>query len=48
MGELTGKQRDKEISRPDMEIHDDIFLVAGGDDIMAGFIERYNMKFGNH
>ena len=45
VGELTGKQRDMKISRKDMEIHDDTLLVAGGNNIIGGIVERYIMKF---
>ena len=47
MGNVTGKQRDREISRLDMEIHDDTLLVAGKHHIHGGFVERYNLNFDN-
>ena len=48
MGELTGKQRDREMNRSDIGIrNDDTLLVAAEYDSIPqrGFVERYNMKF---
>ena len=46
-GELTGKQRDKEMNRPDLEIHDDTLFLAADRNFCPpeGLVERYNMKF---
>ena len=46
MGELTGKQRDRGMNRPEIGIQrDDTLLVAGGEFWQREFIEIYTLKF---